>query len=133
VQRCVAVTASGTARTLRGRAWSRPAAVSGTVLATVSCATSDFCLTSDDGSSSWRFSGERWTNLDAFGVTQFSCSASGFCGADISENYVVFYSGGHWTDQSSGLTAVVGFTTAVSCFRTSFCLVTDTAGNAFWS
>ena len=135
-QRCVAVTAAGQAVRLRGQTWSRPATISAdSLLVTVSCASSDFCLASDDSGSSWRFSGTKWVTLTSEntpGVGQFSCSAVGFCGANAFSTGVDFYVDGRWIFRSSGLAAVEGYITAVSCFRTTFCAVTDTGGDAFW-
>lgn len=137
-QVCTAVTADGTSLTLRRRAWSAPVTVSqDTVLVTVSCASRAFCLTSDGpppgSSDTWRFNGAKWIDLHVDGVQQFACSAVGFCAGNEFSNQIAFYQNGRWTSVTAGLQTVYVFTSSVSCVGSSFCMVTDAGGQAFWS
>ena len=98
-------------------------------LASVSCASADFCAAADSGGNAFTFSGGSWSasqRLSSDGLSWVSCPTTGFCVATSNGSAVYTYSGGKWSPPTElfGDNGKPAHLTSVSCATTTFCIAT---------
>ncbi len=139
----MAVGTNGNFYSLQSGKWAGPSSIDSRAtgdggLASVSCASSTFCMAVDSSANYLTWNGTAWTqplpmnSQDVGSPTSVSCPIAGFCVAADTQGYALTWSGGSspWSstqvsgDNSPNLTSV-------SCSSESFCAAVDTNGDAF--
>jgi serine/threonine protein kinase len=98
-------------------------------LASVSCASAQFCAAADSGGNALTYSGGSWSAphpLSSKGLSWVSCPTTGFCVATSNSSDLYTYSGGKWSAPTElfGVNGAPAHLTSVSCASATFCMAT---------
>jgi hypothetical protein len=124
---CVVLDNADQSITYNGSVWSSPMADDG--MYWVSCPTTSFCMAVGSGGAR-TYNGTSWSAPTTVpsGTYGVSCASKSFCMASDG-NGIMTYDGTGWSGPTTLDSAGVYVT--VACSTVTFCMVTDTAGNAF--
>jgi len=111
-------------------AWSSPALIDESVLNSVSCVSSTFCMAVDDFGRALIYNGTAWSSPMSIGdgtaiVSSVSCVSTTFCMAVDHNGYALSYNGATW---SSPTLIDPTSLTSVSCVSSTFCMAVDVDG-----
>jgi serine/threonine protein kinase len=98
-------------------------------LASVSCASADFCAAVDSRGNAFTSAGGSWSPAQALssnGLSWVSCPTAGFCVATSNGSALYTYAGGKWSSPTElfGVNGKPAHLTSVSCASATFCIAT---------
>jgi hypothetical protein len=121
--------------TWNGAKWTHPVKIDGNGgIGSVSCASTSFCVATDEDGHALIWSGRRWTTTDVGTpdkqLASVSCTSTDFCVVIDGWGNAVSWNGSKWStpvDIAAPDSANYG---AVSCVSSTFCAAVDWSGNA---
>jgi serine/threonine protein kinase len=99
-------------------------------LASVSCASADFCAAVDTAGNAFTYSGGSWSGphqlTSSNGLSEVSCPTTSFCVATSNSSVVYTYSHGAWSSPTElfGVNGKPAHLTSVACASETFCMAT---------